>query len=163
MSRRVIVGTALVSVSLGACGGGGGGSGVTRAQYITRADQICRATAAEAAPLLRQLVQRAGSLSPASVHRLAPLGMRIHTLAVAYLDRISALPQPSKDAGEINRFLRPSRQAVDTIGQAAGAAKAGNMLQALGLLREAQGAANAANAAAGAYGLSDCATVLSLG
>lgn len=164
MSCRIVTAlaaAALACLSLSACGGGEQ-AGVTRAQYITRADRICHATRVEAAPMLRRLAAGAGSLDAVSLRRLAPLGRRIHALATGYLTRISALRQPAGDHDEIERFLSPSRQAVDAIGNAAAAAAAGHAVETLGTLQQAQAAANEANAAAAAYGLSECQRVLTL-
>jgi len=165
MSCRTVtalVAAALACLSLGACGGREQ-AGVTRAQYIVRADRICHATRVQAAPMLRRLAAGAGSLDAASVRRLAPLGRRIHTLATGYLGRMSALRQPAGDNAEIERFLSATRRAADAIGKAAAAAAAGHAVEALGALQQAQSAANDANAAAAAYGLGECARVLTLG
>lgn len=161
-TAMVLVTATVVSLSPAACGTREQ-AGVTRAQYIARADRICRATHARAAPLLRRLAARAGTLDAAGLPRLAPLGRRVHEIASRYLLAISRLEQPPGDRDEIGRFLAPSRQAVAAIGEAAAAASAGRPVEVLGRLQEAQTAAAAANAAGAAYGFSDCARALTLG
>lgn len=152
----------LVGVLAG-CGGGGSKPGVSRAQYTAKAEAICRTTRAQAAPMLQQLAARASSLDARTVRRLAPLGRRIGALADGYLTQLAALEPPKGDRAQIERFVAASRAAVAGIAAAAGAAAAGQTPAVLASLQTAQAAATEANAIAGAYGLSDCSTVLSLG
>ena len=149
-------------LALEACGGGKQPS-VDKQDYIARADRICRQTSNEAAPLLRQLASAAPNLTPALARRLAPKVDRLHALGSDYIAKLSALQRPSEGTDVLLRFLDLSRQVVDAIGQARSALAGGRPVEVLGTLSSMQGAAAGANAAASAYGMHDCATVLSVG
>lgn len=152
----------LVTTVIAGCGGSSS-SGPSRAAYVARADRLCRDTRAQAAPLLRQLVAGATTLDAAGARRLAPLGARVHALARTYVTQLEALPRPQADRATLDRFVTGSRATVDGLGAAAAALSAGNLVQALAQLQAVQDTATEANAAAAAYGLEDCATVLTLG
>lgn len=164
ISRRIVIAAsaALALLTLSACGGGQA-TGPSRADYIARAERICRDTTAQAAPLLRRFAAGAASLNATSARKLAPVGERIHALASAYIARLRALPQPAADRAKIARFLSLSREVIDGLGQAATALSAGHTVEVLGTLQGVQATANDANAAAVAYGLRDCAKVLAIG
>lgn len=161
MSRRVLIAGALV-LAVGGCGGGGD-KGPTHAQFVARADRICREAAVQARPSLLQLSTGLTSISPASVRRLAPAGERLHAVSRAYLARLGALERPSADNARIERFLALSRQVSDAIGRAATAAGAGRTVEALATLQGVQQTARDANAAAADYGLRACARLLPAG
>lgn len=157
-----IVGASAALLALGACGGGKS-PGVSKQDYITRADRICRGTSAEVAPMLAKLASAAPNLTPALARKLAPDVDRLYAIGGSYVAKLSALQRPSEDKDVLSRFLDLSRQVVDAIGQARSALAGGRPVEVLGTLSSMQGAATGANAAASAYGMHDCATVLSVG
>jgi hypothetical protein len=149
-----------VLLALSGCGGGGGPS---KSVYIAKANAICRTASSQTAPLIRQVTSLAGSLSSGSstaAKRLAGALARLHTVAASYLAQLRRLKQPSGDRASIKQFLTPLGQVVDAIGKAATAVGGGQLPAALGLLQQAGPVAQDASAAAHAYGMRQCETVL---
>ena len=84
----------------------------------------------------------------------------MHTAAAGSLAQLQRLKQPSGDHAAIERFLTPLGRVVDAIGKAAVAVGSGQVPAALGLLEQAGPVAEDATAAAQAYGMRQCETVL---
>ena len=163
---RALAGLALIALlagGLAACGGGGDeDEGPTRAQYIARADRVCRDTTTQARPLLRRLVTAASGLTPPPARTLAPVGREVHELARGHLARLRAIEQPQDERTAIAAWLKQTQAVVAAIGRSAAALSAGRRAEAFGTLQATQTSASQANAAASDLGLSDCATVLSI-
>lgn len=142
---------------------GCGVSSPTKAQYTARADAICRSASAQTAPLIAQLASAAASLSSggqsAAKEMLSAL-QQLHAVASNSLEELRALKQPSAGHAAIERFLTPFASVVGALAQAADDAAAGEVQQALTQLEQAAPAATQTASAAGAYGLSECQTVL---
>jgi hypothetical protein len=154
-----VVATGVVLVFSG-CGGGGGPS---KSEYIARANTICQTASSQTAPVIKQVTSLAGALSSGSSSagpRLASTLQRLHTVAAGYLMQLQRLKQPSGDHSAIEAFLTPLAQVVDAIGKAANAVGRGQVPAALGLLQQASPVAQRATAAAQAYGMRQCETVL---
>ena len=151
----------VAAFAIGACGGGGGG-GPTKADYIARADKICRAAHKSAVPLIAQLTSAGTSLNPAAARKLAAVADRLHSIQAGYLAQLRALEQPSGDKKTIEAFLTPAGQVVGGIGNAAGSLSRGDVTTTLGLLAQAQGAGAEAKNAADAYGFKECGAALAL-
>jgi hypothetical protein len=143
--------------------GCGGSSGPSKSAYIAKANAICQTAHSQTTPLIKQVTSLAGSLSSGSSsapQRLAGTLSRLHTVAAGYLAQLQRLKQPSGDHAAIERFLTPLAQVVDAIGKAAVAIGSGQVPAALGLLEQASPVAQDATAAAHAYGMHQCETVL---
>lgn len=148
-------------LALTACGGGGGGP--NRSAYITKANAICQRASSQTGPLIKQVTSLAASVtSGRSSTQLAGTLSRLHTVAAGFLAQLERLKQPSGDRAAIKRFLTPLAQVVDAIGKAAAAVGGGQLPAALGLLERAGPVAQDATAAAQAYGMRQCETVLAV-
>jgi hypothetical protein len=148
-------------LALSGCGGGGGGA--NRSAYVTKANAICRRASSQTGPLIKQVTSLAGSVmsgSSSTARQLAGTLSRLHTVAAGSLVQLERLKQPSGDRAAIKRFLTPLAQVVDAIGKAAAAVGGGQLPAALGLVQQAGPVAQDATAAAQAYGMRQCETVL---
>lgn len=163
-SRRRATAFAWLAISgLLALSGCGGGAGPGKSAYIAKANAICQRASSQTAPLIKQVTSLAGSLtsgSSSAAQRLAGTLGRLHTAAAGSLAQLQRLKQPSGDHAAIERFLTPLGRVVDAIGKAAVAVGSGQVPAALGLLEQAGPVAEDATAAAQAYGMRQCETVL---
>jgi hypothetical protein len=160
--RRLVVALLVASgvLALYGCGGGGGPA---KSAYIAQANAICQTARSQTTPLITEVTSLAGSValgSSSAADRLAGSLSRLHMVAASYLAQLQRLKQPSGDRAAIKRFLTPLAQVVDTIGQAAVAVGSGQVPAALGMLEQAGPVARDATAAAHAYGMRQCETVL---
>ncbi len=160
MTPRGAAALAAVGVVLAGCGGGS--SGPTKADYIARADKICRQARSAALPLVKQVTAGGFSLSPSEAKKLAGVASQLHTVEARYLAQLQALEQPSADKKAIAAFLTPAASVVKAIDSAAAALQRGDLVTTLGLLNEAQSAGSEAKTAADAYGFKDCGSALAL-
>lgn len=113
---RPIASTALclliASVALSACGGGGGGAELTKAEFIARADAICRKADQEQEKHLlayspkhqKQLKTQAGINAMIRAVGVPPLE--------AEANEIEALVPPKQDAKEVEAIVEGIRQAT---------------------------------------------------
>jgi hypothetical protein len=162
--RRANLITAVAISCLLALAGCGGGGGLSKSQYIAKADPICQAAQTQTAPLIEQLTVAGASLvsgGTGSARRLATVVQRLHAVAAGSLAQLRALRQPSGDHAAIERFLTPLASLVDAIGQAAIALGSGQAPQALALLQRVQPIAQQVTSAAETYGLRQCGSVVS--
>jgi len=121
-SSRTGIGALALAVALAGCGSGaaaGGGSSVpaaptpgtaapagpaTRTQFISRADAICTALAAQQAPLQQRSLGLSRE-SPSARKQLAALSAQTVKLALAADAKLAALPRPPGEAGTIENLL----------------------------------------------------------
>jgi hypothetical protein len=163
MCRANLISAVALS-SLLALAGCGGSSGPSKSQYVAKADGICKAAQTQTAPLINEVAAGAASLvsgGARSARQLATVLERLHSLAAGSLAQLRALRQPSGDHAAIERFLTPFASEVDAIGQAATALDGGQAPQALAHLEQVQPTAQQVTSAAQAYGLRQCASVIS--
>jgi hypothetical protein len=154
----------LAGLALFVAGCGGGRNSAEKIAYIAKADRICQTTQTEAAPLIGKLsAAAAGSLTAAQARNLAVLADRLHAMGMLYTARLAQLKQPGGDHDAIEAFLAPSRQIVQSVGQAAAALKAGDVTSARALLGVGQLTAQRANGAARDYGFKQCVSVFPSG
>ena len=147
----------LAGLALLVAGCGGGGQSAEKAAYIAKADRICQAMQAEAAPLIGRLATVAsGSVTPVQARKLAGVVDRLHTVGALYTARLAQLKRPRGDQAAIRAFLEPSTQIVESLGRAAAALRGGDVTSALGLLQAGQPTAQRADAAAREYGFKRC-------
>jgi hypothetical protein len=155
----VVAGAAL---ALAGCGGSGG---VSRSQYIAKADAICKTTAAKTAPLINHIATAGVSLlggSASTARQVAGVVGQLRTVAARALAQLRALAQPSGDHTAIQKFLTPLSSVVSTIGTAGTALGNGQALQALNTLQGLQTVAQQLASAAKAYGLHACESVVAV-
>jgi hypothetical protein len=142
--------------------GCGGSGGVSKADYVSKADAICLSAQSQAGPLVAQLVT-VGSVTPASARGLAPAVRSLQAIGASYLAQLRKLQLPSGDHTMVDSYLSSSSQVVGALGGAADALGGGRPAVALALLGQMRPVAQRANAAARAYGLQRCASVLPVG
>ena len=165
--RRCVPACALLGTALLAGCGGGGDGGPTRAEYVARANRICQAASVRAAPFVTRLSAAAAALYtgkslPAVRTRLLAREVgELHDVAAGYVAQLRGLNQPSGDRTTIKRFLNSSAAIVDAMGQASAALGTGDVTSALAALQRGQSASDEAKAAAQAYGLDACESVVS--
>lgn len=163
MKRSATAALAAAALALAACGGGGGSSTApTKADYIAKADGICRAARADALPLVKQLT--AGGVGAITIHarERAVVARKLHAVEARRLAQLRALDQPKGDSGAIKSFLDPAGQVVTAIDKAAAALGSGNLTGTLALLSEASAAGASAKQAADSYGFKDCGGAMAL-
>ena len=157
----------LGAILLAGCGGGPMNAGPTKAEYVAGANRICEAASVRAAPFVKRLSAAAAalytgtSLSAARTRALASDVGDLHDIATGYVARLRAVEQPSGDRGTIKRFLDSSASIVDAMGEASAALRTGDATGALAALQRGQSASDEAKAAARAYGLDACESVVS--
>jgi hypothetical protein len=164
MRRANLIAAVVAGAGL-ALAGCGGSSGVSKSQYIAKADTICKATQAKTAPLINQIAAAGVSLLSGSATRarqVAAVVQKLRTVAAGALAQLRALAQPSGDHAAIEKFLTPLSNVVDTIGTAGTALSNGQAVQALGALQGLQTVAGQLASAAKAYGLHTCQSVVAL-
>jgi hypothetical protein len=161
-ARRLAVAWLAATGVIALCGCGSGG-GSAKSAYVARANAICQTARSQTSPLIHDVTSLAGSVGlggSSATKRLADSLSRLHMVAAGYLAELQRLGPPSGDRGAIERFLTPLAQVVDAIGKAAAAVGSGQVPAALGLLEQAGPVAQDATAAAHAYGMRQCETVL---
>jgi len=143
---------------------GCGSSAPTKAQYAAKANAICRTASGKTTPLIGQVISTAQSLSSSggqsAARKLSSALQQLHTVAGSALTKLRALTQPSTGHAALERFLTAFARVTDTLGEAAGAAAAGQPQKALAQLASVAPDAQQTTSAATAYGLTDCETVL---
>lgn len=152
-----------IAAVLAGCGSSSN-SGVTKAQYVAKADAICKAAAAQTGPIVGRIIAAGPALASANAKtakEIAPLVGRLHEQAASSLAQLRALKEPNADHSGIERFLSPLTNVVGAVGQAASTLRAGQGSAALGLLAQVQPEAQQAASAAQAYGVGPCGSVLS--
>jgi len=150
----VVVGVVL-AVTLSS--GGGKPSGPTKAQYLARADAICKTTAAKINPLIgRAKADAPALLTGGSGAQLVPIFRRLEAAAAGGLAQLRALPEPSGDHAAIQAFLVPLGGVVTALGDAAGDLGSGNTGKAIQLFTQTLQIAPQVTSAAQAYGYTAC-------
>jgi hypothetical protein len=92
-------------------------AGVTKPQYVQRADAICVKAIAQT---------HAIGVVPSVAAWGGPAGQRLLTIDRATLTRLSSLPTPPADTSTLHRLLAGARAAVDETARAIARAKAGD-------------------------------------
>jgi hypothetical protein len=137
-------------------------SAPTRAQYVASANAICRAASAQTGPLVRRLTAAAGSLSAgnqAAAREAAGTLQQLHAVTSATLAKLRALQQPAAGHAAIERVSSSLASVTAALDRAAAGAATGQLQQALAELQAAAPAAQQMALAAGAYGMTRCATL----
>jgi len=159
---RALVATAAASALLAA--GCGGSSGPTKAQYTASANAICRTASAQAVPVVRKLTGAYAALSAgnqAAGREATGALQELHTATDTALTKLRVLQQPSAGQAPIERFLSALAAVSAALGRAAttAAASPSQFQQALAQMQAAAPAGQRLVVAAGAYGITRCATL----
>jgi hypothetical protein len=141
---------------------GCGSSGPTKAQYTASANASCRTASAQTVPLVRKLSAAAAALNSgnqAAAREAAGALQELHTATGATLTKLRALQQPSAGHATLERYLSALAGVTAALGRSATTAATGQLQQALAQLQAAAPAGQQMVTAAGAYGLTRCATL----
>lgn len=163
--RLALCGAAALSLLASACGSSSSSkSGApTKAQYVAKADAICKAAGEKTAPLIAKLESSGASLASGSAkaaRELAPVVEQLHTDAAASLSQLRGLQRPDGQHAATESFLSPLTDVVGAAAQAGSSLSAGQGAAALGLLAQVQTDAQQASSAARAYGVGPCGSVV---
>ena len=153
----------LVLAGCGSSNSSSSSNGPTKAQFVSKADAICKAAGEKTAPLVSKLLAGGAGLASGSAtaaRELAPIVAKLHEYAAASLAQLQALKRPKGEASAIQTFLSPLSNVVGAAGQAASSLGSGQGSAALGLLAQVQTEAQQATKAASAYGVAPCGSVL---
>ena len=134
--RAVTVLVALGLASLGACGDDddGGAEALTKAEFIDRGDDICRAAAEDGEDL------DAPESTTEDLSRYLTEAQELLTDAAADFEAL----QPPADGEEVQRlYLAALRDTVDLLGDAKAAAEDGDLQTALGIVQDSDPQAEA--------------------
>jgi hypothetical protein len=163
MSKRLVAifAASMITAVLAA---GCGGSGSTKTDFIAKANAICHSASTKTAPLARQLITAAASLSSSSgrgaADHLTSALRQLDSTATNTLTKLHSLKLPSADHTEIERFLTAFASANDGLSRAARAAEAGQPEQALSELKSLLSDAQRMARTAKASGLTVCENAL---
>lgn len=149
----------LTAAAIAGCGGGSAAKGPTHAQYVARADAICRAARAQTNELIVKIKGLAPTLllgGTAAAPTASGLVAQLHRAAARDLARLRALAQPSADRAAIAKFLDPLSTIVRDMGTAQRDLEAGHAVDAAALFSNAIPTAEAVRSAATAYGFKAC-------
>ena len=167
MARRLALCGALALTLLAAgCGSSkksSSSSATTKAQYVARAEAICRAVGQKTGPLIAKLESAGPSLlsgGAQSARELAPVVEDLHADAASSLSELRALKRPKGLDEGVESFLSPLSNVVGAAAQAASSLSSGQGSAAIGLLAQVQAEAQRATKAADAVGLAPCGGVL---
>ena len=126
-NRRSGLAPAVVALALAGCGGGaatttGPGPAPTKAEYIARADAVCRSARASLSQLQAQTLAllRLGD-TPKAYAQAATLFRRVRVLEQGELTRLRALRLPAGDTTTVTGYLRAGAGAVALVGRFADA------------------------------------------
>jgi len=147
----------LACVALGACGGGGAGRTVAKADLIAKADAIC----SEQNRQINAVPSPTGSLANISQTQLSAAASYFdRTLAIArgHLDQIQALGRPDRDQGLYRQALAQEQVALNGVSRASRAAHAGDVAGFMKALADAGHGASAARDLAQRFGFRVCGT-----
>ncbi len=136
---------ALAGVAAG-CGGGGGGDRLTKEEYITQADAICKAA--------NEKIDALGE--PSSLEEVATLAADAIEIQEASLAELRALKPPEADETKLNEAYALVEQQVGLGQEILEAAEAGDLEKIQEILAEGEPIDDQADAIAAEYGLTEC-------
>jgi hypothetical protein len=145
-------------------GGGAGGSkpeqergGIALADYVARADTICKEGRIESreklAPLAEKIQSSGGKPSTGDVMELNAAAIEV---VEPMLRELEALPKPREKRREAEAYLKANRDTIDQLEQAVEAYEDGNEREAVAALERNRDLAFALTNAAGAVGFKEC-------
>ena len=146
-SRATVIG-GLVAVVLATTGCGGGSSGLSKADYITQADGICKTAKDEITKLT----------APSSAAELKPWLTSVLAATQQEFAALNALKPPSSDKATITSMLAMASQQVPALAKALAKATAGDAEGAVAVIKDpaVQKTQDSASKIAKDYGFRSC-------
>jgi hypothetical protein len=138
-------GAVTAGLLLAACGGGGG---LSKAEYIARANGICRAAAKQVAAL-----DAPGQSDVAQLPKVAGEVVAVQRKA---LDRLKAIKAPKEDRTEIAKWIALVDQTIDQAEVSAKSQRSGDITRAMAANLNGAALDKRADELARAYGLRRC-------
>lgn len=142
----VAVAIAVAVLAAGCGGGGGGGNRLTKEEYITQADAICKAANAK--------IDALGT--PATLDEIAKLAEQATSIQQQALDDLRALKPPAEDEATLNKAYDLVEQQVTFGKQIEEAAKAGDQAKIQEIVAQVTPINQQADQIAKDYGLVEC-------
>jgi ABC-type enterochelin transport system substrate-binding protein len=138
-------GAVVAGLLLAACGGGGG---LSKADYVTRANAICREAAKQVTTL-----DAPGQSDVAELPKVAGKVVAVQRKA---LDRLKAIKAPKEDRTEIAKWIALVDQTIDQAEVSAQSQRSGDITRALAANLNGAALDKRADELARAYGLRRC-------
>jgi hypothetical protein len=138
-------GAVTAGLLLAACGGGGG---LSKAEYVARANAICRAAAQQVAAL-----DAPGQSDVAQLPKVAGEVVAVQRKA---LDRLKAIKAPKADRTEIAKWIALVDQTIDQAEVSAKSQRSGDITRAMAANLNGAALDKRADELARAYGLRGC-------
>jgi hypothetical protein len=138
---------------------------VSKSQYTSDAEKICRSADARTSVLLPQLATQAalyaaGGLSASATRKVGPAATSLQSALASMLGDLQGLTRPSAEDAELQVFLGSTSALVSASKLAARYFRAGNAMSAVNSVGDMVNAEVQAQAAAKAYGLAACAAAV---
>ncbi len=140
--------------------GGGGGSNVSKADYIAQADKICRTERnAARADLVKQAqeLQKDGKLDDSDLIELQASGYKT---ARRVLDRLEKMERPSEGKADLDRYFDTNEKIMDAGTKLVEAGRGGDMSKAAQYAQQTRDLSKDAVDAAKKFGFQECGTEL---
>jgi len=132
---------------------GGGGPALTKAQFITKATAVCRATKKAQLPY----TDKVNSLPDRTdIKRVAPLLVGALGESRKGFSKLRALPAPKQDKALLDAYFAAAGQLLDALEDLANAARESNRPAGAKVARETHALTADAREAAQDYGLRGC-------
>ncbi len=122
---------------------------MTKRQFISRADDICR----EGNAAVEELGQ------PTTTEELTTYVARVEEISSEALSEIAKLEPPKADAEEVQNAIAKLQSALDLLNEYQQADASGNKMESLVALQQANSAALEAQSFAEGYGFKECGKV----
>lgn len=159
--RRTLPVLALLCLLVGGCGDdakdtGDDGVGLTKAQYIQRADAICQGAEREGRALEARFQGLRGK-DPAVVRREAPpLLAEIAAYGRRFLARLRAIPLPAEDRAAANAYFAEVQRGIARLEAYGQAIASGDSARVQAIGAEIPRGTQSARRLARAYGFREC-------
>jgi hypothetical protein len=145
MRRAWVGGVVAAGVLLAACGGGGG---LSKADYVAKANAICRAAAKQVTDL--------DAPGRSDVSELPKVASEVVAVQRKALDRLKAIKAPKDDRTEIAKWIALVDQTIDQAEVSARSQRSGDITRAIAANLNGAALDKRADQLARSYGLRGC-------
>ena len=168
MHRWFVAVLGAAALTVAGCGGDDGGAAsssssggapaaLTKAEYITKADAICRDTQKRLGPVEDDLdALPKDSQGRGKPKQIAPILARILDATNGGYERLKALPAPAEDRATLNRWLASTLESTAALEDLQTAVRAGDRAQAEGPGKRVESITTEQRRLARQYGFKDC-------
>lgn len=140
---RSLLGALLVAAALivGACGGSSKGTGVSHADFVTKADAVCQSIARESKSTddaIQALIDSSGSFT-SRLKKSPPLLRKTLALQTSKVQRIEGLQRPKGDEARIAQLVAAGRAELGDLRKAIPIAERGDLADFIDFATDATG------------------------